>query len=249
MGDKRVGLITGAAQGIGKVIAETLSTEDTRIIINDIQEDKLKETVSEMELLGYSVDASIGDITDSKYCRSLVKSIVDKYGKIDFLVNNAGLVRDNLIHKITEDDWDQVIDTNLKGTFNMIQAVSSQMVRQKYGEIVNLSSTSAKGNRGQINYAAAKAGIIGITKTMSIELGKYNIHVNAVAPGFIETEMTKKTAERIGVSYVELKKEAAKKIPLQRVGQPIDVANTISWLVSKQSDFVSGQIIYVRGGP
>jgi 3-oxoacyl-[acyl-carrier protein] reductase len=165
------------------------------------------------------------------------------------LVNNAGVIRDNLIFKMTVDDWNTVLGVHLRGAFLMSKAVQAHMVEAKWGRIVNLSSTSALGNRGQVNYSAAKAGMQGFTKTLAIELGRFGVTANAVAPGFIVTEMTKETAARVGVSFEDMQKGAATQIPVGRVGQPEDVANTIAFLCSDDAGFVSGQVIYVAGGP
>jgi 3-oxoacyl-[acyl-carrier protein] reductase len=165
------------------------------------------------------------------------------------LVNNAGVIRDNLIFKMTDEDWDTVMGVHLRGAFLMTRAVQKYMVEHRYGRIVSLSSSSALGNRGQVNYSAAKAGLQGFTKTLAIELGQFGITANAVAPGFIATDMTAATAARLGVSFEDFKKAAADQIPVRRIGEPDDVANTISFLVSEGASFVSGQIIYVAGGP
>jgi 3-oxoacyl-[acyl-carrier protein] reductase len=177
-----------------------------------------------------------------------VQKTVDAFGRLDILVNNAGVIRDNLVHKMTDEDWDIVMDVHLKGTFYASRAAQRFMVPNRYGKIVNFSSTSALGNRGQLNYSTAKAGIQGFTKTLAIELGKFNINVNAVAPGFIETDMTRQTAERIGVPFEDFKKAAAQTIPLGRTGKPIDVANAVLFLVSDEASFITGQVLYVRGG-
>jgi 3-oxoacyl-[acyl-carrier protein] reductase len=165
------------------------------------------------------------------------------------LVNNAGVIRDNLLFKMTDDDWDMVLGVHLRGAFLMSRAVQKYMVDQRYGRIVNLSSSSALGNRGQVNYSAAKAGMQGFTKTLAIELGPFGVTANVVAPGFIATDMTAATAARVGVGFEDFQKAAAERIPVRRVGQPADVANMISFLVSEGAGFVSGQVIYVAGGP
>jgi 3-oxoacyl-[acyl-carrier protein] reductase len=179
----------------------------------------------------------------------MVEKAVKELGRLDILVTCAGIIRDNLLFKMTDDDWDAVIDTHLKGTFLCAQAAQKHMVPQKYGKMVFLSSTSALGNRGQTNYSAAKAGLQGMARTLAIELGPFNINVNTVAPGFVETRMTRATAERMGIDYETFKMGAASQIPLQRVGQPEDIANVIAFLCSDESGFVSGQTIYARGGP
>ena len=170
-------------------------------------------------------------------------------GSLDLLVTCAGIIRDNLLHKMSDDDWDAVIDTHLKGTFYAVRAAQKQMVEQKSGKMVLISSTSALGNRGQTNYSTAKAGLQGMTKTLAIELGPFGINVNCVAPGFIATAMTQQTADRIGVPFEQFQELVAKETPLRRVGQPEDVAGTIAYLCSDDASYVSGQVIYVRGGP
>jgi 3-oxoacyl-[acyl-carrier protein] reductase len=189
------------------------------------------------------------DVTKRESVESMIERTVKELGRIDILVTCAGIIRDNLLYKMTDDDWDSVIDTHLKGTFYCARAAQKHMVEQKSGKMVFLSSTSALGNRGQTNYSAAKAGLQGMARTLAIELGPFNINVNAVAPGFVETRMTRATAERMGVDYEAFKLGAASQIPLRRVGQPVDIASVIAFLCSDESSFVSGQTVYVRGGP
>jgi 3-oxoacyl-[acyl-carrier protein] reductase len=189
------------------------------------------------------------DVSDEDKVNAAVAEVTERLGAPTALVNNAGVLRDNLIFKMTVDDWNTVLGVHLRGAFLMSKAVQSHMVEAKWGRIVNLSSTSALGNRGQVNYSAAKAGMQGFTKTLAIELGRFGVTANAVAPGFIVTEMTKITAERMGVSFEDMQKGAATQIPVGRVGQPEDVANTIAFLASDDAGFVSGQVIYVAGGP
>ena len=175
--------------------------------------------------------------------------VVEELGGLDILVCCAGIIRDNLLFKMTDDDWDLVIDTHLKGAFLCARAAQRTMVQKKYGKIVLLSSTSALGNRGQTNYSTAKAGLQGMARTLAIELGPFNVNVNAVAPGFVETRMTRATAERMGMDYEAFKLGAASQVPLRRVGEPEDIASVIAFLCSEDSSYVSGQTIYVRGGP
>jgi 3-oxoacyl-[acyl-carrier protein] reductase len=189
------------------------------------------------------------DVSKRESVEAMVERAVNEMGRLDILVTCAGIIRDNLLYKMTDEDWDAVIDTHLKGTFLCAQAAQKHMVPQKYGKMVFLSSTSALGNRGQANYSAAKAGLQGMARTLAIELGPFNINVNSVAPGFVETRMTRATAERMGIDYETFKMGAASQIPLQRVGQPEDIANVIAFLCSDESGFVSGQTVYVRGGP
>src|SRR5690625_1250598 len=178
-----------------------------------------------------------------------MKEVVSAFGSLDILVNNAGVIRDNLLFKMTDNDWQQVMDVHLKGSFNAARAAQKYMVDNKYGRIINISSTSALGNRGQANYSTAKAGLQGFTKTLAIELGKFGITVNSVAPGFIETDMTRETARRINVPFETYVSERISRIPVKRSGKPDDIANAVAFFADEQSSFVSGQVLYVAGGP
>lgn len=189
------------------------------------------------------------DVADEEAVETSVNHVAEELGAPTILVNNAGITRDNLLFRMTTDDWDAVMNVHLRGTFLMSRATQRFMTESGWGRIINLSSTSALGNRGQANYSAAKAGLQGFTKTLAIELGKYGVTVNAIAPGFIETEMTANTAVRMGITFEEFKAGAAKQIPVGRVGQPEDIAATVSFLVRDEASFVSGQVIYVAGGP
>ena len=189
------------------------------------------------------------DVSDEAQVAAAVERIAAELGAPTVLVNNAGIIRDNLLFKMTLDDWDAVMGVHLRGAFLMTKACQAYMTQEKHGRVVNLSSTSALGNRGQANYAAAKAGMQGFTKTLAIELGKFGVTANAIAPGFIQTEMTAATAERVGVPFEDFIAYSAKEIPVQRVGQPEDIAATASFLCSDEAGFVSGQVIYVAGGP
>ena len=189
------------------------------------------------------------DVSDAEQVQAAVDRIAAELGPPVVLVNNAGVTRDNLLFKMTEDDWDTVMDVHLRGAFLMSRATQKHMTEATFGRIVNLSSISALGNRGQVNYSAAKAGIQGFTKTLAIELGKFGVTVNAIAPGFIETDMTAATAQRLGIEFEDFKKGAAAMIPVQRVGQPADIAALVSFLAGEESGFISGQVIYVAGGP
>jgi 3-oxoacyl-[acyl-carrier protein] reductase len=188
-------------------------------------------------------------VSNRDQVEAMVARTVKEFGRLDVLVTCAGIIRDNLLFKMSDEDWDAVINTHLKGTFMSARAAQKHMVDQKYGKMVFLSSTSALGNRGQANYSAAKAGLQGMARTLAIELGPFNINVNTVAPGFVETRMTRATAERMNIDYETFKLGAASQIPLRRVGQPEDIAHVIAFLCSDGSGFVSGQTIYVRGGP
>jgi len=240
----RVALVTGGGRGIGAATAQVMARQGARVVVSDLDEAPAAEVARPIGGLAIACDVSKRDSVEA-----MVERAVKELGRLDILVTCAGIIRDNLLFKMTDDDWDAVIDTHLKGTFLCAQAAQKHMVPQKYGKMVFLSSTSALGNRGQTNYSAAKAGLQGMARTLAIELGPFNINVNAVAPGFVETRMTRATAERMGVDYETFKLGAASQIPLQRVGQPEDIANVIAFLCSDESGFVSGQTIYVRGGP
>jgi 3-oxoacyl-[acyl-carrier protein] reductase len=240
----RVALVTGAGRGIGAATAQLLAGEGAKVAVSDLDEGPAADVARPLGGLAIACDVS-----DRAQVEQMVERTVKELGRLDILVTCAGIIRDNLLFKMTDDDWDAVIDTHLKGTFLCARAAQKPMVDQKYGKMVFLSSTSALGNRGQANYSAAKAGLQGMARTLAIELGAYNVNVNTVAPGFVETRMTRATAERMGVDYEAFKLGAASQIPLRRVGQPEDIANVIAFLCSDESSFVSGQTIYVRGGP
>ncbi len=240
----RVALITGAGRGIGAATAQAFAQGGAKVAVSDLDEAPAREVA---EPLGGIAIAC--NVTERASVEAMVERTVKELGRLDILVTCAGIIRDNLLFKMTDDDWDAVIDTHLKGTFLCAREAQQHMVDQKYGKMVFLSSTSALGNRGQTNYSAAKAGLQGMARTLAIELGPFNINVNAVAPGFVETRMTRATAERMGLDYEAFKMGAASQIPLRRVGQPEDIANVIAFLCSDESGFVSGQTVYVRGGP
>lgn len=244
----KVAIVTGAARGIGAATAKRLAAEGARVGVLDLEAEFCRETVAMIRQNGGEADTFSCNVTDAAQVEAAFTEVVSKYGRLDILVNNAGIIRDNLLFRMTEEDWDTVMSVHLKGSFLCSRAAQNYMVKQKYGKIVNTSSTSALGNRGQANYSAAKAGLQGFTKTLAIELGPFNINVNAVAPGFIATEMTKQTAERVGLDFEESKRLASVQIPLRRVGEPEDVANVVAFLVSDDASYVSGQIIYVDGG-
>jgi 3-oxoacyl-[acyl-carrier protein] reductase len=239
-----VALITGGGRGIGAAAAQLFAREGARVAVSDMDAGPAEEVAGPIN--GVAVAC---DVTDRGQVERMVERTVKELGRLDILVTCAGITRDNLLFKMTDDDWDAVIDTHLKGTFLCARAAQRHMVEQKYGKMVFLSSTSALGNRGQTNYSAAKAGLQGMARTLAIELGPFNINVNAVAPGFVETRMTRATAERLGVDYDAFKIGAASQIPLRRVGQPEDIAGVIAFLCSDESGFVSGQTVYARGGP
>jgi 3-oxoacyl-[acyl-carrier protein] reductase len=242
--DGQTALVTGAARGIGAATAARLASEGAHVVVADFDGEAATETAQSIG--GTSVRC---DVTVREEVESAVATAVAVADRLDILVTSAGIIRDNLVHKLSDDDWDAVIDTHLKGTFLAARAAQAHMVQQRSGRMVLISSVSALGNRGQTNYSAAKAGIQGITKTLAIELGAFGITVNCVAPGFISTAMTMQTAERLGIPFEDFQTYAAEQIPLRRVGQPEDVAGPIAFLCSEDASYVSGQVIYVRGGP
>ncbi len=245
----RIAIVTGSARGIGAATARRLAVDGMAVAVLDLDEVACAGTVKEIEDAGGRALAVAADVSKTDQVEAAVERVASGLGEPTVLVNNAGVIRDNLLFKMTDDDWDTVLGVHLRGAFLMSRAVQKYMVEQRYGRIVNLSSSSALGNRGQVNYSAAKAGMQGFTKTLALELGPFGVTANAVAPGFIVTDMTAATAARIGMPFEDFQKAAASQIPVRRAGQPIDVANTISFLVSEGAGFVSGQIIYVAGGP
>lgn len=245
----RVAVVTGAARGIGAATALRLAADGYAVAVVDLEEATGKDTVDKIVAAGGRALAVGADVSDAEQVQAAVDRIATELGAPVVLINNAGVLRDNLLFKMSESDWDTVMNVHLKGAFLMSRAVQKHMVDAGFGRIVNLSSSSAQGNRGQANYSAAKAGLQGFTKTLAIELGKFGITANAVAPGFIATEMTAATAARVGMEFEAFKAAAATQIPVNRVGVPEDIANTISFLAGEGAGFVSGQVIYVAGGP
>lgn len=245
----RTAIVTGAARGIGAAVARRLSQDGFAVAVLDLDESACGAVVAEIERAGGQALAVGVDVVDEESVETAVSRVAEELGAPTVLVNNAGITRDNLLFKLTTDDWDSVVDVHLRGAFLMSRATQKYMTEAGWGRIVNLSSVSALGNRGQANYAAAKAGVQGFTKTLAIELGKFGVTVNAIAPGFIETEMTAMTAARVGVPFEDFKAAAAKEIPVARVGQPEDVAATASFFAREDASFVTGQVVYVAGGP
>jgi 3-oxoacyl-[acyl-carrier protein] reductase len=246
---QRVAVVTGAARGIGAATAKRLASDGFAVGVLDLKEGDCGATVDAITSAGGRALAVGADVADADQVQAAVDKIAETLGGPAVLVNNAGVIRDNMLFKMTVDDWDTVLSIHLRGSFLMSKACQKYMVDGRWGRIVNLSSSSALGNRGQVNYSAAKAGMQGFTKTLAIELGQFGITANAVAPGFIVTDMTAATAARIGMSFEDFQKAGAANIPVRRVGQPEDVANVIAFLVSECAGFVSGQVIYVAGGP
>ncbi|HEY2080653.1 MAG TPA: 3-oxoacyl-ACP reductase FabG [Streptosporangiaceae bacterium] len=246
---QRVAVVTGAARGIGAGTAKRLASDGFAVAVVDLKEGDCAATVDAITQAGGRALAVGADVSDADQVQAGVDKIASELGGPAVLVNNAGVIRDNMLFKMTLDDWETVLGIHLRGSFMMSKACQKHMVDNKWGRIVNLSSSSALGNRGQSNYSAAKAGLQGFTKTLAIELGQFGITANAVAPGFIATDMTAATAARIGMGFEDFQKAAAASIPVRRVGTPDDVAHVISFLVSEGAGFVSGQVIYVAGGP
>ncbi|WP_322919828.1 SDR family NAD(P)-dependent oxidoreductase [Nocardioides renjunii] len=247
--DGRVAVITGAARGIGFGIAQRFASEGASIAVLDLDEAAAQDAATRLETVGGAGAVGIGcDVVDSAAAEAAVQRVVDELGGIHVLVNNAGVTRDNLLFKMTEEDWDLVMNVHLKGVFNMTKSAQARFVEQRYGKILNLSSVSALGNRGQANYSAAKMGIQGLTRTLGIELGPYGITANAIAPGFIVTEMTDATARRLKMEPEELQRLNAEATPVRRVGQPEDIAAAAAFLCSDEAAFITGQTLYVDGG-
>jgi 3-oxoacyl-[acyl-carrier protein] reductase len=246
----RVALITGGARGIGAATASRLAEDGAAVALCDLDLAAAEATAAQIAArCGVKAIGLRADVSKSDDVERLVEEIVLCLGSLDILVNNAGITRDNLIHKMTDDDWDAIAGVHLRGAFLCSRAAQREMVKRNWGRIVNLSSVSALGNRGQTNYSAAKAGLQGMAKTLAVELGRYGITANAVAPGFIDSEMTRATAIRLGRDPEEWKEERAREIPVRRAGVPRDVANLIALLCSDEASFISGQVIYIAGGP
>ena len=237
----RVSIITGSGRGLGAATALRLAQAGSQIVINDLDRENALKLGSKIENLGRKVWISCHDVSDYQSAHDLVSEAKQHFGRIDILVNNAGITRDSMLHKLTEEKWDEVIRVNLKGTFNMGQACAKVMMEQKSGKIINLSSIASRGNIGQTNYSASKAGVIGLTSTWALELARYNINVNAIAPGFIDSVLTQQIP-------LEVKDKFIQRIPLKRIGQPEDIANLVYFLVSDEASYMTGQTLHCDGG-
>jgi 3-oxoacyl-[acyl-carrier protein] reductase len=249
--DGRVAIVTGAARGIGYGIAHRFASEGARVAVFDLDESAAKKSAAALPGAEHPKTSHVGigcDVSDTDSVQSAVDRVVAEIGGVHILVNNAGITRDNLLFKMTEEDWDQVIGVHLRGAFLMTRAAQKHFVAQKYGKILNLSSVSALGNRGQANYSAAKMGIQGFTRTLGIELGPFGVNANAVAPGFIATDMTDATARRLGIPVEEFRKMNADSNPVRRVGFPEDIAAAAAFLCSDEASYITGQTLYVDGG-
>lgn len=244
----RVALVTGGAQGIGAAIARRLAAGGARVAVLDLQQAAAETVATEITDAGGAAVGLGGDVSRRDQVQAAVEAVVDRFGALHILVNNAGVLRDNLLFKMSDDDWTTVLDVHLRGAFLASQIAQRHMVEARYGRIVSMSSTSALGNRGQANYSTAKAGLQGLTKTLAIELGPFGVTVNAVAPGFIETAMTKATAERIGMTIEQMREASAAATPVRRGGVPDDVANAVAFFCAQESGYVTGQVLYVDGG-
>jgi 3-oxoacyl-[acyl-carrier protein] reductase len=244
----RVAIVTGAARGIGAALAHRLAADGLSVGVVDLDEQGSRRTAKEIIENGGRAIPIGADVADERAASDAVQQTAAELGPVTVLINSAGIIRDNLIFKMSTSDWDSVLDVHLRGAFLMTRAAQTHMTQAKWGRIVNISSTSALGNRGQANYATAKAGLIGFTKTLALELGKFGVTANAIAPGFVETDMTMASAARQGLDYEDWKLTVARDIPLGRIGTPEDIAAVASFLCREEAGYVSGQVIFVNGG-
>ena len=244
----RVAIVTGAGRGIGAAIAHRLAADGLSVGVVDLDEQGSRRTAKEIRENGGRAVPIGADVADENAASNAVQQTVAELGPVAVLINSAGIIRDNLIFRMSTNDWDSVMDVHLRGAFLMTRAAQTHMTQAKWGRIINISSTSALGNRGQANYAAAKAGLIGFTKTLALELGKFGVTANAIAPGYVETDMTQASAARQGLDFEEWKLAASRDIPIGRIGKPEDIAAVASFLCREEAGYVSGQVIYVNGG-
>jgi 3-oxoacyl-[acyl-carrier protein] reductase len=244
----RIALVTGAAQGIGAAIAKRLAADGAKVGVLDLQRAAAQRVADEITAGGGAAVALGADVSKRDQVRAAVDTLVGEFGGLHILVNNAGVLRDNLLFKMSDDDWTVVMEVHLRGAFLCSQIAQKHMVEARYGRIICMSSTSALGNRGQSNYSTAKAGLQGLTKTLAIELGPFGVTANAIAPGFIETAMTKATAERIGTTIEQMRESVASAVPVRRGGVPEDIANAVAFFAGEEAGYVTGQVLYIDGG-
>jgi 3-oxoacyl-[acyl-carrier protein] reductase len=244
----RVALVTGGAQGIGAEVARRLGSDGAKVGVLDLDQTAAQAVADEIVKAGGQAIGLGADVSKREQVQAAVDALVTEFGGLQILVNNAGVLRDNLLFKMTDDDWTLVMEVHLRGAFLCSQIAQKHMVEAKYGRIVSMSSTSALGNRGQANYSTAKAGLQGLTKTLAIELGPFGVTANAIAPGFIETAMTAATAERIGTTIEAMREATASVVPVRRGGVPADIANTVAFFAGEEAGYLTGQVIYVDGG-
>ncbi len=249
MSTQKVAIVTGAARGIGAAIARRLADDGLAVAVLDLDADACRPVVDHIVDAGGRAVAIGADVANEEAVAAAVDQVTAELGAPTVVVNNAGVLRDNLLFKMSVDDWDTVMSVHLRGAFLMTRACQRHMLDAGWGRVVNLSSTSALGNRGQVNYSAAKAGLQGFTKTVALELGRFGVTANAIAPGFIETDMTRATAERIGVPFDDFLAACAEDTAVKLAGQPDDIANAVSFFVDERARYVSGQVLYVAGGP
>jgi 3-oxoacyl-[acyl-carrier protein] reductase len=244
----RVALVTGGAQGIGAEVARRLAADGARVGVLDLNLDSAQQVAEQITAAGGQAIGLGADVSKREQVQAAVDQLTGEFGGLQILVNNAGVLRDNLLFKMSDDDWTTVMEVHLRGAFLCSQIAQKHMVEAKYGRIVSMSSTSALGNRGQANYSTAKAGLQGLTKTLAIELGPFGVTANAIAPGFIETAMTAATAERIGTNIDQMREAVASTVPVRRGGLPADIANTVAFFAAEESGYITGQVMYVDGG-